>query len=198
MIQDISPKAKGLIFDLDGTLVNTMPFHFQAWQKAAADYNMHMTKDFLESMMGGSAKVIGKKLLSDHGIDDVDPVTLVKRKGEYYKKLVSQVTVIDEVFAIVRKYHKKLPMAIGTGGSLNSVSLSLGVTGIRDFFDAMVTADDVEKHKPAPDTFLKCAELIGVEPEFCEVFEDGDPGLKAANNAGMIATDVRPWFHPKW
>lgn len=89
-------------------------------------------------------------------------------------------------------------MAIGTGGSFKSVSLSLGVTGIRDFFDHMVTADDVKNHKPAPDTFLKCAELIGVEPEFCEVFEDGEPGLLAAKTAGMIATDVRAWFDPKW
>jgi HAD superfamily hydrolase (TIGR01509 family) len=56
-----------------------------------------------------------------------------------------------------------------------------------------VTADDVVRHKPDPETFLKCAELMGVEPEFCQVFEDGELGMQAAQRAGMILTDVRPF-----
>lgn len=198
LVQDISPKAKGLIFDLDGTLVNTMPYHFEAWQHAAKDFEMQMTKEFLESMMGGSAIEIGDKLMANHGVTNLSTVELIERKGKYYSKLIHKVTVIDEVFAIVEKYQGKLPMAIGTGGSISSVSLSLNQTGIGKYFDPIITANDVENHKPAPDTFLKCAELIGVDPEFCEVFEDGEPGLLAAKSAGMIATDVRKWFAPKW
>lgn len=195
---DISSKAKGLIFDLDGTLLNTMPFHFQAWQQTAIDHGMIMTKEFLESMMGGSVFDISAALLRNHGIDNIDPVSLIDEKSKYYNELVKQVTPIDEVMQVVLKYHGKLPMAIGTGGTMKTISLSLEQTDIRKYFDYMVTAEDVKNHKPAPDTFLKCAELIGVAPEFCEVFEDGEPGLLAAKNAGMIATDVRKWFDPKW
>jgi len=196
---DISAKSKGLIFDLDGTLLNTMPYHFQAWQMAARDYGMEMTKEFLESVTGGAALLIAKKLMQQHGVlDKYSPAEIVAHKGKYYSDLVHKVTPINEVFDIVKAYSGKIPMAIGTGGSLSSVTLSLKQTEVGRYFDIMVTANDVENHKPAPDTFLKCAELMGVNPEFCEVFEDGESGLKAAKAAGMIGTDVRKWFEPKW
>lgn len=196
---DISPKTKGLIFDLDGTLVNTMPYHFQAWQLAAKDYGMEMTRDFLSSVMGGAAIVIAEKFIEFQGkTGAIEPRKIIERKGHYYKQLVHKVTPIDEVLDIVKKYYGVIPMAIGTGGGRSSVLLSLEQTDVGKYFDIIVTSEDVVNHKPAPDTFLKCAELINVKPEFCEVFEDGVPGLKAANDAGMIATDVRKWFDPKW
>jgi beta-phosphoglucomutase family hydrolase len=196
---DISPNAKGLIFDLDGTLINTMSYHFQAWQMASKDYGMEMTREFLSNVMGGAALVIAEKFIASQGkTGRVEPSEIIEKKGQYYKQLVHKVTPIDEVLDIVKKYHGVLPMAIGTGGSRSSVALSLEQTGVGSYFDIIVTSDDVVNHKPAPDTFLKCAELINVEPEFCEVFEDGVPGLKAANSAGMIPTDVREWFDPKW
>jgi HAD superfamily hydrolase (TIGR01509 family) len=71
--------------------------------------------------------------------------------------------------------------------------LQLKELEIDRLFDFIVTADDVDRHKPEPDTFLKCAELMGVEPEFCQVFEDGELGMKAALKAGMLLTDVRPF-----
>ncbi|NJK93613.1 MAG: HAD-IA family hydrolase [Bacteroidales bacterium] len=100
--------------------------------------------------------------------------------------------MFDPIFALVLKYHKKLPMSIGTGGSRKSVELMLDWLGIASYFDYIVTANDVEKHKPEPDTFLECARLMNIEPRYCQVFEDGDMGIMAAHTAGMIVTDVRP------
>ena len=69
---------------------------------------------------------------------------------------------------------------------------------IREYFDIIVTANDVKNHKPHPETFLRCAELMKVHPSECEVFEDGDLGIEAARRAGMIATDVRTWYESNW
>jgi len=105
---------------------------------------------------------------------------------------------IEPVAEIARKYYGKLPMAVGTGGHREAVEQTLIITGLRKYFDIIITANDVDNFKPHPETFLKCAELMNVEPEFCEVFEDGDLGLEAAQMAGMIATDVRSWYDSNW
>ena len=83
-------------------------------------------------------------------------------------------------------------MSVGTGADAYRARLMLESTGLIGLFDHIVSAEDVVNHKPHPDTFLRCAELMGVEPSECQVFEDGDPGLEAARRAGMVATDVRP------
>lgn len=196
---DKSPKAKGLIFDLDGTLANTMPYHYQAWAEASHFFGMSLTKEFMKSQMGSSAVAIAKVLIDQEGkTGQVSPEEFIKVKHENFKRLFPNVAPINEVFDIAKKYHGKIPMAIGTGGSIGSVSLTLEHTGIGEYFDVLVTAEDVENHKPAPDTFLLCAEKIGVNPKDCQVFEDGDLGLQAAEKAGMIATDVRSWYNPTW
>jgi len=196
---DISPKAKGLIFDLDGTLANTMPYHYEAWQKAALHFGMDMSKDFLRNLMGGSALSIGEKLIKLYSKEgEVSPQEIIAVKNKFFDELHHKVTPIDEVFDIVKKYHGKMPMSIGTGGSLNSITLTLEHTGIGAYFDILVSAEDVINHKPAPDTFLLCAQRMGVHPHDCQVFEDGDPGIISSESAGMITTDVRSWFEPKW
>ena len=77
-----------------------------------------------------------------------------------------------------------LPMAVGTGGHREAVERTLQVTDLRKYFDIIITANDVENFKPHPETFLKCAEMMNVEPEFIEVFEDGELGIEAAMKQG--------------
>jgi HAD superfamily hydrolase (TIGR01509 family) len=95
---------------------------------------------------------------------------------------------------IVLHYKDILPMAVASGGTLENVEMQLQSLGIRTLFKAIVTADDNVRPKPAPDIFLEAAKLIGILPEYCQVFEDGDLGLEAAKKAGMVATDVRPFL----
>ena len=83
---------------------------------------------------------------------------------------------------------------MGTGASRTSAELQLKALKIYDLFDAIVTADDVTEHKPLPQTFLKCAELVKINPEKCHVYEDGILGMQAAKSAGMFLTDVRPFL----
>jgi HAD superfamily hydrolase (TIGR01509 family) len=89
-------------------------------------------------------------------------------------------------------------MAVGTGGHREAVERTLDITDLRKYFDIIITANDVENYKPHPETFLKCAALMNINPEFVEVFEDGDLGIKAALNAGMQVTDVRSWYDSNW
>ncbi len=196
---DITPGVKGLIFDLDGTLANTMPYHFQAWQKACRRFGLEMDTAFLQSYTGAPGWVIAEAVIEQNSMTGkVTPEEIMQVKLDEFFTIQHHVTPIEPVAAIARKYHGILPMAVGTGGHREAVEKTLEITGLRKYFDIIVTANDVELHKPHPETFLKCAELMKVEPKYCEVFEDGDLGIEAAKRAGMIATDVREWYISDW
>ena len=125
----------------------------------------------------------------------ITPEELVKLKQKAFWDSVGLIKPVELVVEIVKKYHGKLPMAVGTGASRRSALLQLDTLGLTDYFEAIVTADDVDNHKPHPDTFLVCAEIMGVAPEHCQVFEDGILGMEAARSAGMMITDVRPFIN---
>jgi beta-phosphoglucomutase family hydrolase len=196
---DISPGVKGLIFDLDGTLADTMPWHYRAWQKACARFGITMETEFLQAHTGAPGWEIAEEVIEINGKKGaISPEEIMKMKMEEFYKIQHNVTPIEPVIALVKKYHGRLPMSVGTGGHREAVERTLEIVGIRHYFDIIVTAHDVTRHKPHPETFLRCAELMGVAPEECEVFEDGDLGLRAARSAGMIATDVSKWYDSTW
>jgi HAD superfamily hydrolase (TIGR01509 family) len=118
----------------------------------------------------------------------------MKLKQNYFSTHRKDFQPIQPVVEIVLRYKDKLPMAVASGGTLENIELQLQSLGIRTLFQAVVTADDDVKPKPAPDIFLEAAKRIGIPPEYCQVFEDGDLGLEAAIKAGMMATDVRPFL----
>lgn len=196
---DISPGAKALIFDLDGTLADTMPWHYQAWQKACLRFGIVMETAFLQAHTGAPGWKIAEEVIAINGKTGiVSPEDIMRVKLEEFFAIQHKVTPIEPVIALVQKYHGKLPMSVGTGGHREAVEKTLEIVGIREYFDIIVTANDVTNHKPHPETFLKCAEMMGVIPAVCEVFEDGDLGIEAARRAGMIATDVRTWYDSTW
>jgi beta-phosphoglucomutase-like phosphatase (HAD superfamily) len=199
MQYDIQPGVKGLIFDLDGTLVDSMPHHFEGWKKAIAKYGGHIDTAFLLAITGSPGIQIAAALIEKNGLKGkVAPEQILKIKIEEFNNAQYLIRKIEPVVAIVRKYYGILPMAVGTGGPRDAVDKTLEVTDLKKYFEIIVTADDVEKHKPDPETFLKCAELMELEPHHIEVFEDGDLGIKASYLAGMITTDVRSWYKSDW
>jgi beta-phosphoglucomutase family hydrolase len=199
MEHDITPGVRGLIFDLDGTLADTMPYHFIAWQKACRRFGIEMSTAFLQSQTGAPAWTIAHEVIKQTGMEGkVSPEDIMKVKLDEYYTIQHKVTPIEPVAALVRKYYGLIPMSVGTGGHREAVEKTLEITGLRKYFDIIVTANDVEQHKPHPETFLLCAGLMGVKPRYIEVFEDGDLGIEAAHAAGMIATDVRGWYNTSW
>jgi beta-phosphoglucomutase-like phosphatase (HAD superfamily) len=199
MKYDIKKGVKGLIFDLDGTLVDSMPLHFEGWKKACDRFGAHIDPAFLRYHTGSPGWAIAKAIIEHSGLNgSVTAEQIMEVKLDEFYKSQHLIKPIDPVAAIAKKYHGILPMAIGTGGHREAVKRTLEVTGMDKYFDIVVTANDVNNHKPFPDTFLRCAELMHVDPESIEVFEDGDLGIEAGNRAGMIVTDVRSWYISNW
>ena len=199
MNPDIKPGVKGIIFDLDGTLVDSMPYHFAGWKKACEKFGADIDPSFLRLHTGSPGWIIASEIIKTCKLDSsitIDDILKVKLEDFYSNQHL--IKPIEPVVAIVRKYYGKLPMAIGTGGHRDAVERTLEVTGLKKYFDIVITANDVQNHKPHPETFLKCAELMNVEPRFIQVFEDGDLGIEAARRAGMIVTDVREFIPATW
>jgi beta-phosphoglucomutase family hydrolase len=199
MQYDIKPGIKGLIFDLDGTLADTMPYHFRSWKSACKKFGADIDTAFLRKHTGTPGWIIANeiiKLCKLNGSVTIDQI-MDEKLLEFYKDQ-HLVKPIMPVVEIAKKYHGRLPMAVGTGGHREAVERTLEITGLRKYFDIIVTANDVENYKPHPETFLKCAEQMNILPEFIEVFEDGELGIEAAINGGMVATDVRSWYDSNW
>jgi len=191
MTLQVHPEAKALIFDLDGTLSNSLPVHVATWNKVGETYGFTFDPQIVHEMTGRPTIEFARHIVEKYNLT-ANPEDIVKLKQKTFWDSAELLEPVQEIIAIVKEYHGQLPMSVGTGASRKSAEVQLGELGIADYFDAVVSADDVASHKPEPETFLKCAQLMGVEPTACQVFEDGDLGIEAAKKAGMMVTDVRP------
>jgi beta-phosphoglucomutase family hydrolase len=190
----IQPGIKGLIFDLDGTLSDSLPLHVATWNMVGEKYGFTFDPQIVYEMTGRPTIEFAKRIVEQYGLS-ADPAEMVRMKQQAFWGKANLLRPINEVVSIVKKYYGKLPMSVGTGAGRKSAEVQLKTLDILRYFDAVVTAEDVTRHKPEPDTFLECARLMGVEPKYCQVFEDGDLGITAAEKAGMMVTDVRPFIN---
>ncbi len=175
-----------VIFDCDGTLVDSMPAHFDAWCEALALYGAHgvFKEDVFFAMGGRPTKDIVVELNDKYDLM-LDPAKVAMAKREAFLKRLNMVTLIEEVAEFAEGLRGKMPLAIATGGSRMVIEKTLKIVGVSDWFDEVVTADDVVDGKPAPDIFLKAAKLLGVDPAKCLALEDAPAGILAAQRAGM-------------
>ena len=175
-----------VIFDCDGTLVDSMPAHFEAWCEALSIYGAGgIFKEDVFFAMGGRPTMDIVVELNDEYNLKLDPTAVAMAKREAFLKRLPQIKLIDEVAAFAESLRGKVPMAIATGGSRMVIEKTLQIVGISDWFDEVVTADDVVEGKPAPDIFLKAAKLLSVDPTKCLALEDAPAGILAAQRAGM-------------
>jgi beta-phosphoglucomutase-like phosphatase (HAD superfamily) len=199
MLYDIKSGVKGLIFDLDGTLADTMPYHCKGWKIACQKFGTEIDTAFLRKHTGSPGWIIADEIIRVCKLNgSVTVEQIMNEKLNVFYKHQHLVKAITPVTDIVKKYHGRLPMAIGTGGHREAVERTLQVTDLRKYFDIIVTANDVDNFKPHPETFLKCAGMMNIEPEYIEVFEDSELGIKAGMMAGMTVTDVRSWYDSNW
>lgn len=180
----------GLIFDMDGTILDTEPTHRKAWRETLAGYGMQFDEQAIVALNGSPTWRIAQAIIElNHA--DLDPHFLAQEKTQAVRAMLLDTVQPLPLIDVVKSWHGRRLMAVGTGSESDIAEALLNHLGLRQYFTAVVAADHVKNHKPAPDTFLLCAELMGVAPQKCVVFEDADFGLQAARAAGMDGVDVR-------
>jgi beta-phosphoglucomutase-like phosphatase (HAD superfamily) len=184
------PGPRGIIFDCDGTLADTMPLHWRAWQVISRRHGFALNEERFYSLGGVPSRDILKLLSAEQGIA-LDPLAVAREKEAEYLPLIAQVEPINTVVGAARAHYGRIPLAVASGGTRRVIAQVLEHLGIRHLFQAVVTTEDVVNQKPAPDIFLEAARRIGVPPQFCRAYEDTDLGMKAIRAAGMEAVDVR-------
>ena len=181
---------KGIIFDCDGTLADTMPLHWRAWQAIARRHQLEFPEERFYALGGVPTRDILKMLSLEQGVP-IDPISVAHEKETEYLPLIHQVEPVNVVVGVAREHHGKIPMAVASGGTKKIITQVLEHLGIARLFAAVVTSEDVTRQKPAPDIFLEAARRLGVAPACCRAYEDTELGLQAIRAAGMEAVDVR-------
>ncbi len=176
----------GYIFDLDGTLVDTMPLHYRAWNRAMqlAGLKEELSEDLFYSL-GGMPTVRVAGVFAKHYGLTIDVLKVFHQKEALFLELRSEMKLIDAVVAVARKAAGRIPLSVASGGPRDVVRHTLDLMKLSELFPVVVTPEDVTHGKPSPEMFLLAAHKMGVAPERCLVFEDAEPGIQAAEAAGM-------------
>ncbi|MGC4797484.1 HAD family hydrolase [Micromonospora saelicesensis] len=177
------------LFDCDGTIVDSMPLHYLAWQRALEEWGCEFPEDLFYAWGGRPTADIIVALNEQQGLA-MPVAAVVERRESYYQELLPQLAAVPEVLAHIHDAHRRVPFAVVSGSTRASVTASLDALGLLDRFDVLVCADDYTRAKPDPQAFLLAAEQLGVPPESCLVFEDTDLGIQAATAAGMASVRV--------
>ncbi|WP_158279782.1 HAD family hydrolase [Coraliomargarita sinensis] len=188
-MQNLHHDYEGLIFDMDGTLADTMPTHFIAWTRSMDAHGIKFTEERFYALGGVPAVNVITMLAKEQGVS-VDAVRLAEQKEALFLELLEEVKPVLPVKSIAEFHREHIPMAVATGSEKWVAEKILRALGIYEWFGAIVGADCIENPKPAPDVYLRAAELIGVDPRRCHAFEDTVLGMEAAQRAGMEVIDI--------
>ncbi|MDE3104700.1 MAG: HAD-IA family hydrolase [Acidobacteriota bacterium] len=181
------------LFDCDGTIVDSMPLHLEAWKAALAEWGCPFEAEQHYAWGGLPVTTIIATLNQQHGLS-IPVEAAAERKESLYYEMLPQLRAVPEVLEQIELSHGKLPFAVVSGSTRESVTASLQVVGLLDRFDVLVCAGDYSRGKPDPEPFLLGAQRLGVAPERCLVFEDTEFGIQAATAAGMASVKVpQPW-----
>ena len=181
---------RGLIFDCDGTLVDSMPLHYRAWQKVSRRHGFCFPEHRFYSLGGIPTRGIVDMLGAEQDLA-LDAALVAFEKEQEYLALMPHCRLNDHVMQVVHSHRGRVPMAVASGGSRRTTLGVLEHLGVCGLFQAVVTSEEVLRPKPAPDVFLEAARRIGVAPQHCRAFEDTDLGITAIRAAGMHPIDVR-------
>ncbi len=187
---NLSERFDGLIFDCDGTLSDSMPLHYRAWRDTMSARGIDFSEQRFYEMGGMPTEKIISLLCDEQGVSvNVDATALAKEHA--FQMMMHDLQPLEIVCDVASRHRGRVAMAVASGGIRPIVTRQLEQLRIADWFAAIVTSEDTQGHKPEPDAFLRAAELLGVAPHRCLVFEDSPLGFEAADRAGMKYVDVR-------
>lgn len=187
---------RAALFDLDGVIVDTAKYHYLAWRRLADRLGFCFTETDNERLKGVSRMRSLDILLEVGGMSDrftpEEKERLAAQKNEWYVAYISQMTP-DEILPGVLSFLDEVRadgIRTALGSASRNTALILGRLGIDRYFDAVVDGTMVTRTKPDPEVFLRCAGMVGIEPEACVVFEDAEAGIEAARAAGMYSVGI--------
>jgi HAD superfamily hydrolase (TIGR01509 family) len=182
--------TQALLFDCDGTLVDTLGLYRICWRQVFGRHGFEMSDEWFDTWAGHSMVPFVGAALPDA---DDELVAIVAKEGvDVFLESTHLLEPLEHVVAIARAYHGRIPMAVVSGGPRSAVIASLDAVGITSLFDVIVTVTDVAQGKPEPDAYLKAIEDLGVSAEHCVAYEDTGSGIESARGAGIrTIVDVR-------
>lgn len=187
-----------LIFDCDGTLIDTATAHLSALRVGLAEHGLTMTDEFYYPRSGLTPRALFDDYEREIVGAPVQRAEVLARYAVSFKERLDLLKEISVVAEVARAWNGHVPMAVGSNGQRGNVESTLRAKHLLGLFDTVVVAADVAAGKPAPDIFLEAARRLGARPERCVVFEDTDEGLTAARAAGMESRDIRKVWRPAW
>lgn len=188
--------TKAFLFDLDGTLIDTMPAHFKTWQLVVKEMGSPLEGEALMNQLYGNGAELMHRIVPGRTFTEEEARAIVAAKEERYRTLYgNEITVLEGAREFLEQaLQQKIPMGIGTASNQANIDFALDKLDLRRYLSAIVGADDVQLSKPHPETWLKLAAELNTLPEQCIVFEDAPKGVEAAFAAGMKAVAITGHF----
>lgn len=191
---DLITQSKGVVFDLDGVLVDTAIYHFQAWKRLANELGIDFTAAENEQLKGVSRMQSLEKILhwGRLDLDEKKKLLLAAQKNVWYLELIQQMDeggLLPGARELLIWLHDQ-GFKVALGSASKNAKLILQRTGIESLFDAVVDGNVVNESKPNPEVFLRAATYLGLDPHDCLVFEDAQAGIDAGRAAGMMVVGV--------
>jgi beta-phosphoglucomutase len=182
---------KAFLFDLNGTMIDDMPYHIKAWHSILNDLGANISEEeTMHQCYGKNDELLERVFPARFSKAEKDEIT-VKKEAAYKQAYLTHLKLIDGLDSFLQQAKERnIKMAIGSAAIMSNIDFVLDNLNIRHYFDAIISADDVALSKPNAETYLKCADALDVLPHDCIVFEDIPKGVESADNAGMKAIVV--------
>ena len=181
-------QQKAFLFDLNGTMIDDMQYHIKAWHGILNELGANISMEQMKEECYGKNDELLERMFPGRFTEDEKQTMSLEKEKQYQQKFKPYLKLLPglDTFLADAK-HNNIPMAIGSAAIMFNIDFVLNNLHIRNYFSALVSADDVTVSKPDPETFLKCAERLSVQPANCIVFEDSPKGVESAKRAGMKA-----------
>jgi beta-phosphoglucomutase len=192
-------KPGAFLFDLNGTMIDDMPFHLDVWYDVLVnEYGANLSREQVKHQLYGKSQEVLVRVFGPDRftIKELNHISLDKER-RYQELYRPSLDLLPGLFPFLEEaYHRKIKMAIGSAAIPFNIDFVIDNLKIRHYFEAIISADDVVRSKPHPETFLKAARLLNVPASACIVFEDAPKGVETARNAGMKSVVITT-THPK-
>jgi beta-phosphoglucomutase len=177
---------KAFLFDLNGTMIDDMHYHIKAWHRILNELGAGISLEKMKEECYGKNGELLERIFPARFSEEEKNKMSVEKERQYQQEFKPHLQLIDGLHGFLQNAaEQKIKMAIGSAAITFNIDFVLDGLNIRHYFDAIVSADDVTQSKPHPETYLKCAEKLGIAPQNCIVFEDAPKGVESAANAGM-------------